>query len=494
MVAPLPEIPIDAVVMPVMTAHSVPGMAVTVVTPEGVQYRAYGLADVGRGCPVTSTTVFRIASISKTITALAVMQLCEQRLIGLDDPVNEHLRQYRVEPPQGSDEITVRHILTHMSGIGDFRGPRDLLHLSTMAGLGAPVGRAIPSLHEYYAPALHGVSPPGTKWAYSNHAMATLGAMVADVVGVDFETHVQSTVLRPLGMTSTSFTRRPDLAADLAVGYRTRRGALRPVHDLNIIPVPAGSAYSTPEDLGRYAQALVNGGANDHGRVVEAVTLADMFTPQIDAPAGAGAMGLCFFLGEIAGERVAWHQGAWPGFATLLLLAPDARCAVVVCSNRWSATGSHANEVVGSTLLRQLLTAPYVRRRPLTPASSPASTNDDVIGVYTAGPGFLANARPWAMFGNRVVVSSLDGELVLRARLGPLRRGVPLRRVNDNNLTYEIDLSFKALDTFSPIDPLAPMTLVFEQGDDDRVTRLHGLGRTVLCLRRKPRRGSRTRV
>jgi hypothetical protein len=98
------------------------------------------------------------------------------------------------------------------------------------------------------------------------------------------------------------------------------------------------------------------------------------------------------------------------------------------------------------------------------------------------------------MFGNRVVVSSLDGELVLRARLGPLRRGVPLRRVNDNNLTYEIDLSFKALDTFSPIDPLAPMTLVFEQGDDDRVTRLHGLGRTVLCLRRKPRRGSRTRV
>jgi CubicO group peptidase (beta-lactamase class C family) len=494
MATPLPEIPIDAVVARVVTAHQVPGMAVTVVTPDGVQQRSYGLADVGRGRPVTSTTVFRIASISKTITALAVMQLCQRGLIDLDDPVNEHLWQYRVESPKGSGDITVRHILTHMSGIGDFRGPRDLLHLSTMAGLGAPVDRVVPSLREYYAPALHGVCPPGTKWAYSNHAMATLGAMVADVVGVDFETHVQSTILRPLGMTSTSFSRRPDLANGLAVGYRLRRGAPRPVHDLNIIPVPAGSAYSTPEDLGRYAQALVNGGANDYGRVVKAVTLADMFTPQLDAPVGVGAMGLCFFLGEIAGERVAWHQGAWPGFATLLLLAPDARCAVVVCSNRWSAKGSHANEVVGSTLLRQLLAPPDERRQPRTVAAPPSSTNDDIVGAYTAGPGFLANARPWAMFGNRVVVSRHDGELFLRARLGPLRRSVPLRRVSSHDLTYEIDLSFKALDTFNPIDPLAPMTLVFERDDDGRVARLYGFGQTVLRLRRQPRRSSHARA
>ena len=295
-------------------------------------------------------------------------------------------------------------------------------------------------------------------------------------------------------MTNTSFSRRPDLANDLAVGYRLRRGELWPVHDLNFIPVPAGSAYSTPEDLGCYAQALVNGGANDYGRVVKAVTLADMFTPQLDAPVGVDAMGLCFFLGEIAGERVAWHQGAWPGFATLLLLAPDAGCAVVVCSNRWWLRGSHANEVVGSTLLRQLLAAPDECRHPRTPAASPTSTNDDVVGVYTAGPGFIANPRPWTMFGNRVVVSLHDGELLLRARLGPLRRRVPLRRVSGHDLTYEIDLSFKALNTFSPIDPLAPMTLVFERGDDGRVARLYGLGQNVLRIKRQPRRSSRARA
>ena len=495
MTAPLSDIPIDAVVEPVVTAHGVPGMAVTIVTPEGVLHRAFGLADVGRKRPVTSATVFRIASVSKTITALAVMQLWERGLIDLDDPVNNHLQQYRVESPKGSGEITVRHLLTHVSGIiGDFRGRRDLIHFTTNFGVGAPAGRAIPSLREYYSPVLRGVSPPGTKWAYSNHAVATLGAVVEDVVGVDFETHVQSIVLGPLGMTSTSFSRRPDLAADLAVGYRLHRGALRPVRDLDFIPVPAGSAYSTPEDLGRYAQALVNGGANNYGRVMEAATLADMFTPQLNVPAGVGEMGLCFFLDQFAGERVAWHQGVWLGFATLMILAPDAGCAVIVCSNQWSRPGTHANEEVGSMLLRQLLPAPEGRHQSRTPAATPAMSGNDVVGVYTAGPGFMINARPWAAFGNRIVVSLHDGGLLLRARLGPLRRGVPLRTVGGDGLTYEIDLPLKALDTFSPIDPFAPMTLVFERGDDGHVIRLHGLGRTVLHLRRKPRRGSRARA
>jgi hypothetical protein len=98
------------------------------------------------------------------------------------------------------------------------------------------------------------------------------------------------------------------------------------------------------------------------------------------------------------------------------------------------------------------------------------------------------------MFGNRVVVSRHDGELFLRARLGPLRRSVPLRRVSSHDLTYEIDLSFKALDTFNPIDPLAPMTLVFERDDDGRVARLYGFGQTVLRLRRQPRRSSHARA
>ena len=98
------------------------------------------------------------------------------------------------------------------------------------------------------------------------------------------------------------------------------------------------------------------------------------------------------------------------------------------------------------------------------------------------------------MFGNRVVVSLHDGELLLRARLGPLRRRVPLRRVSGHDLTYEIDLSFKALNTFSPIDPLAPMTLVFERGDDGRVARLYGLGQNVLRIKRQPRRSSRARA
>src|SRR5918992_2858055 len=182
------------------------GLAVGVVRDGELVYeRGLGFADVNARRQVTADTVFRIGSISKTMTAIAVVQLVEQGRVGLDDPVNEHLRGYRVEHRPGSPPVTIRHLLTHTSGLGELRQLTDLARPTI--GLAAKLDDPLPTLTELYAPVLRAELAPGEKWAYANHGFATLGQLVEDVAGRPFGEHMREAVFEPLGMEQTDFLR-----------------------------------------------------------------------------------------------------------------------------------------------------------------------------------------------------------------------------------------------------------------------------------------------
>jgi CubicO group peptidase (beta-lactamase class C family) len=187
--------------------------------------------------------VFRIGSLTKTITAVAVMQLSEQGLVDLDAPANEYLRTFRLVPARESVQPTLRHLLTHTAGVGYWRRLSDLRQPG--AGSGDRARRSgAPPLAEYYRQGLPVEIEPGTRWAYSNHGFATLGQIVEDVTGQPLDRYLRERIFEPLGMEHTDLVRSERVRSRLATGYVLRSRGLKPVADREV-PTPAAAA-STP--------------------------------------------------------------------------------------------------------------------------------------------------------------------------------------------------------------------------------------------------------
>src|SRR5918999_819043 len=399
------------------------GLAVGVVRDGELVYeRGLGFAYVDARRPVTADTVFRIGSISKTMTAIAVMQLVEQGRLELDDPVNEHLRGYRVEHRPGSPPVTIRHLLTHTGGLGELRRLTDVARPTI--GLGADPEKSLPALTELYAPVLKAELAPGEKWAYANHGFATLGQLVEDVAGRPFADHVREAVFEPLGMEHTDFLRSERVRGELAVGYAFARGRLKPVKDREIVVGPAGSVFSSLRDLSAYAAALMDGG----GGVLKPESLQRMWEPQLEVAPDLTAMGLAFFLHDLGGPRVVGHDGGWPGFVSALLVAPEDGLAVIAFTN----TSAGLPTVSFSTeALRRLLGVP----EPGLPRPDVPERPDlwpELTGLYKPTRGLNTNARAWQLLGGEAEVLVRKEHLTLRALspLPPLRKGLRLHPVD----------------------------------------------------------------
>ena len=149
----------------------------------------------------------------------------------------------------------------------------------------------LPSLAEYYRDGLRVVVEPGTAFAYSNHGYATLGQIVEDVSGMPLERYFRERIFEPLGMADSDLVRSDRVASRLATGYVLGRRGAKAVPDRDWIGAGAGGIYSTSRDLARFVAALLGGGANEHGRVLEPATLATMFEPHYQPDAAAAGHG-----------------------------------------------------------------------------------------------------------------------------------------------------------------------------------------------------------
>ena len=244
--------------------------AVTVVaTRDRVRHiDAVGHASIKAATPMRPDSLMWVASMTKPITATAIMMLADEGKLRVDDPVAKHLPEFA-----SLDNITLKHLLTHTSGLAD-----------------KPRGASAKTLGELVA--LYPKQPvrfaPGSKWEYSNPGINTLGRIVEVVSGTEFEKFLQDRLFQPLGMRDTTFHPSPEQVGRLATSYkRTDAGELEEtvIHILlggvkypppDSIPYPAGGLFSTATDLTRFYQMMLRGGEFDGRRFLSRESFKEM--------------------------------------------------------------------------------------------------------------------------------------------------------------------------------------------------------------------------
>lgn len=317
---------------------NVPGLIVAIVRDDQVLLAdGFGQATLDPPRPADGdSTMFRIASISKTFTYSAAMQLLERGQIGLDDPVNDHLPEALRVPADGyAEPVRVRHLLSHTAGFED----RILGHLFERDPAEA---RALADYLAQERP--RRVRAPDTAAVYSNYSVALLGALVAQRSGLSFEDYIEQHLTGPLGMSRTTFReplpesdpRRldPNLAADIARGYAYRGGAyVAGEFEYMAQGAPAGAISTTAADMARWMRAHLNDGELDGARILSPETVQRMrgvlFRNASDLPGVAHG-----FLTESFGPYFAYgHSGAIMHFHSRMVLIPELKLGVFVSVN-----------------------------------------------------------------------------------------------------------------------------------------------------------------
>lgn len=416
------------------------GLAVGVVRSGHPEFfHGHGFADVPSRTPITPETVFRVGSLTKTFTAVAAMQLWEQGTVDLDAPAQDYLHAYRLTPTDPAFRpVTMRHLMTHTAGIREVLHPSGVLR--PLFGETVKRSHPVPSLSEYYRHGLPVEADPGTRFRYTDHGFATLGQIVEDVTGEPLDRYLRENVFEPLGMVDTSLACSERSRPRLATGYVVRSRGPRAVPDYEVVTAGAASAYSTPADIARYVEALLGGGANGQGRVLQPSTLTSMFAPQYQPDPRIPGLGLAFFRGT-AGERpVIEHQGIVPGFNSQIVLAPHEGVGVIASTNG-SPGAMMWLPVETGKLLSFLLGVQDEDVRSDIP-QHPEVWNDVCGWYYLPGP--LTDLRARGALGAGVEVFVRRGRLMLRSisALPGLYRGTPLRPDDpDDPYVFQLQVS-----------------------------------------------------
>jgi CubicO group peptidase (beta-lactamase class C family) len=379
-----------------------------------------GLADAISQRPISPDTVFRVASISKTMTAIGLMRLRDEGRFALDDPVNLYLKDLVVEPPPGGTEVTFRHLLSHTGGIGEAPRVVDLFRRRVW-GAGRP-GADAADVAALYGGTFRAEVPAGSKWAYANHGFVLLGQLVEDIGGVPLSRCMHDCLFTPLGMTHSGYQRTERTNAHLATGYHWLFKRFRAVPDYDLTILGAGAVLSSLSDMASYAGWLLGGG----GDVIGPATLEEMTTTQHTIDPRFPGIGLAFSLSTCGSHRVFGHDGNMPGFASALVVAPDDGVAVVVLTN--TATVLGATQLAGA-VLRSLLGVPDpVAGLPVPGLVEQPHLWPELQGHFGPAPGFLTNLRGWQILGGEIDVVVRERRLVVRAfsPVSDLRRGFTL--------------------------------------------------------------------
>ena len=450
------------------------GFAMAVVRTDGLTaFEAHGVADIASRTPVAEDTVFRIASITKTFTAVAVMQLWEQGRIDLDAPANDYLRSYRLVPARAQHRpATIRDLLTHTAGV-----PEQLPRAGAARrdyGESFEPGQ-VPTLAEYYGGALRLEAEPGTQFVYGDHSPSTLGQVVEDVTGTSLEAYVREHIFTPLGMADSDMVRSDRIAARLATGYTIGCRGATAVPYREWATKGATNVLSTPRDMARYVAALLGGGANRHGRILQPATLAMMCRPQYQPDPRIDGMGLAFYRGKVGDHTLIEHLGVLPGFNAEMVAVPEAGVGVIAFTNGgYMASMWLRGEC--EALVEDLLGVPHPAVRGDVPHHPEVWS--ELLGWYRLSAGVLdTRARMFMGAGAEVFVRR--GRLMFRflSPVPALYRGWALHPDDGSDpRVFRLDLS-----EFGMGVP----RVVFGRAPGDRVGAVH-LGWMPVSLHRQP--------
>jgi CubicO group peptidase (beta-lactamase class C family) len=289
-----------------------PGVAVSIGTPDSVVFaRGYGTATL-RGDPITERTPFRIGSVTKTFTALAVARLAEAGRLDLDAPVEEYLPEFTMRPPFVARSIVVRHLLHHRSGLAQWDGHDRRAQTE---------GR-----FDHIAPR----RAPGGDAEYSSLNYMILGRIVESVSGRPYAAHVVTAILEPLGMEDAFVAGAGIRPPGRAQGHQSYFGlhVARDEPDPPPFLVPAGFLAASARDMGRYGGMLVGRGTLDGNRVVQDGTIDGLL-----APLGSTGPAMAWGRGRLHDTDVLGHDGNARTSSARVRLVPERGYAIAVLVN-----------------------------------------------------------------------------------------------------------------------------------------------------------------
>jgi CubicO group peptidase (beta-lactamase class C family) len=301
---------VDAIVQKHMRGPGAVGISVAVARGSEIFYsKAYGFADLELAVSADEETMFRIGSVTKQFTAAAILVLAERGKLSIDDPLARFLPDY----PTHGKEVTLRHLLTHTSGVPSY------------TDLGPEWEQVVArELSDEELVALWKDRPldfePGTRWRYSNSGYYLLGMVIAKVSGRSYADFLRETFFDPLKLTRTRYDSNAEVLLNRAQGYDFEDGRFWNDRLIGMSqPGAAGGLISTSSDLVRWQMALVS------GRVVRPESWEEMTLPYMLASGSETDYGMGLMLQTQAGQRCIWHGGGIFGFNSALMYFPDAR-------------------------------------------------------------------------------------------------------------------------------------------------------------------------
>ncbi len=317
---------IDNLLQQEMSDHRIPGMALAIIhRGVAVKTACYGLANLELGTPVKTNTVFEIGSITKQFTATCILLLQQQGKLSVEDRIARHLK----DTPATWTNITIRHLLTHTSGIRSYTGLEGFewrRHLTQTQFI-----KAIGEQELEF--------PPGESWKYSNSGYSLLGYVVENVSGTNYWQFLRYQILRPLGMNATTDRNPGTILTNRAAGYeQTNRTHINRDYDLTDI-FSAGALVSTAGDLAKWSAAL------DSTILLTPESKALLWKRQVLNNGEPTKYGLGWFIETVEGHPVNGHGGATSGFSASIQRFPDSDLTVILLTN--------TDEMVATALARK---------------------------------------------------------------------------------------------------------------------------------------------
>jgi CubicO group peptidase (beta-lactamase class C family) len=314
---------IAAVVNAKMAEYHVPGVAVGIVKNGEPTIRGFGVTNVDDPQPITPETLFTIASISKTVTATAVMKLIEQGRVELRAPIQKYLPDFRVQDEAVSREVSCWHLLTHTPGwegqlSTEDRGAEALAHFATT------IMRDLPQL-----------AAPGSVWSYNNAGFSLAGRVIEVVTARSIHDALRELVFTPLGMTR-SFTRPTDaMTYRLSLGHREQNGKTQVIRPFQTTSgTTAGGVMTTIADLIRFSRFHLSDGAGADGKpFLPRTMLQQMQTPQVRKNSTDDEMGVGWHMRTLNGVMTCAHGGTLNGHCLLVQLLPSRNLAFAILTN-----------------------------------------------------------------------------------------------------------------------------------------------------------------
>jgi CubicO group peptidase (beta-lactamase class C family) len=346
---------IDEFIINEMQINHIPGLSAAIVIDDTVVWKnTYGYANLEVNKKLENETLFKIASVSKTVTATALMQLYEQDYFELDDPINDYLPFDVIHPMHQTKDITFHNLLTHSSGIAD-----NWDYLFHYVG-DAPIPFQV-FLEEYLVPGgdyydeinnFHHWEP-GTSWAYTNIGVALAGFLVEIISQENFTNYCQNHLFDLLDMNESGWYLRDLNVSNIAMPYHWNGEENIPYGHIGWVDVPAGDLRTSPSQLINFLTMFINNGIYKSKEILKSETVDLMLSPQLSFNEN---LGLIWWKSNIGGRTVWGHGGADYGARAQMHFEPETRIGVVLFINGESSILHIVNKLFdyAETLLENL--------------------------------------------------------------------------------------------------------------------------------------------